>query len=74
MSMFDNVDATKKWVEYALKHHYIRQRMSGRSFVERCGDEAELARLDKKLEYMYRHKNFNLNQATSQYKNKKRFG
>lgn len=62
---YDKIQATEKWVEYALDVKDMQsEMMSTRDFKLKCQlmDALEIA--ERKKVYMYRHKNFNLNRAS----------
>ena len=68
----DEIPASKKWAEYSVDEYKIRELMKTAEFIERFEAEKALITLRRKIEWMYKHENFNLSDATSMYKRLKR--
>lgn len=58
------IQATNKWVEYMLDKHEINKILMHVDFATKMDLLAVLDVLERKIAYMYKHKNFELNQAT----------
>jgi hypothetical protein len=66
------IPASKKWAEYSVDEFKIRELMKGVDFMDKFVAEKALIVIRRKIEYMYKHENFNLSEATSMYKKLKR--
>jgi hypothetical protein len=71
-SRLNEIPASKKWAEYSVDEYKIRELMKGAEFIERFEAEKALKVVRGKIEWMYKHENFNLSEATSMYKKLKR--
>jgi hypothetical protein len=69
---FDKIPASKKWAEYSIDEVKIRALMKGVDFIERFEAEKALAVVKRKIDYMYKHPNFDVSEATLMYKKLKR--
>ena len=59
-----DVDATSKWVEYMLDKQEANKVLMHVDFTTKMNLLEILDVLDRKIDYMYKHKNFNFTQAT----------
>jgi hypothetical protein len=71
-SAYDEIDASKKWAEYSVDEYKIRQLMQGVDFTEKFDAEKALTIVRRKIEWMYKHRNFDVSEATLYYKKLKR--
>ena len=71
-SKIDEIPASKKWAEYSVDEYKIRELMKNAEFIERFEAEKALIALRRKIDWMYKHENFKLSEATSMYKKLKR--
>jgi hypothetical protein len=71
-SAYDEIDASKKWAEYSVDEYKIRELMRNVEFTEKFEAEKALSIVRRKIEWMYKHRNFNVSEATSNYKKLKR--
>jgi len=60
---YDKIKATEKWVEYSLDVADMSKLLMKVDFATKWKLMDALAVAERKKEYMYRHKNFNLNRA-----------
>ena len=67
-SAYDEIEASKKWAEYSIDEYKIRQLMQGVDFTEKFDAEKALIILRRKIEWMYKHRNFDVSEATLYYK------
>lgn len=72
VSRLDEIPASKKWAEYSVDEYKIRELMKGAEFIERFEAEKALIVLRRKIDWMYKHENFKLSEATLMYKRLKR--
>jgi hypothetical protein len=66
------IDATSKWAEYSIDEVKIKALMQGVDFNEKFNAELALKNVRRKIDYMYKHRNFDLASATAYYKKLKR--
>jgi hypothetical protein len=71
-SAYDKIPASKKWAEYSIDEAKIRGLMQGVDFTEKFDAEKALSIVRRKIDYMYKHPNFNISEATSMYKKLKK--
>lgn len=71
-SAYDEIEASKKWAEYSVDEYKIRQLMQGVDFTEKFDAEKALTIVRRKIDYMYKHQNFDVSEATLMYKKLKR--
>jgi hypothetical protein len=71
-SKYSEIPASKKWAEYSIDEVEIRRLMQGADFIEKFGAEKALSVVRRKIDYMYKHPNYNINEATAYYKKLKR--
>ena len=71
-SAYDNIEASKKWAEYSLDEIKIKTLMKTATYGEKFEAERALGVVRRKIEYMYKHRNFEINEATAYYKRLKR--
>jgi hypothetical protein len=65
-SVYDNVKATEKWLEYALDIVDMQDAMMrSLDFDEKYMLAQALVVAERKRDYMYRHKNFDLKRAST---------
>ena len=65
-SVYDNVKATEKWLEYTLDAVDMQEAMmKSLDFNEKYMLAQALVIVERKRAYMYRHKNFDLKRATT---------
>lgn len=69
---YDRIKATDKWVEYSLDQIDLKNALKTASFTDKYTIMQALKVVERKLDYMYRHKNFELSTATSQFKQARR--
>ena len=69
---YDLIAATEKWIEYSLDQIEINKLLQIVSREEKHVLLQALKVLENKLNYMYRHPNFELNVATAELKRAKR--
>lgn len=58
------IPATTKWVEYMLDKHDINKILMDSDFTTKMDLLEVLQVLERKIDYMYRHPNFNFKKAT----------
>lgn len=68
ITAYDKINATKKWVEYSLDQVDLKTALKTASFTDKYVLMQALKVVERKLDYMYRHKNFELSTATTQFK------
>ena len=71
-SKYEDIPASKKWAEYSIDEAKIRELMKSVDFVEKFDAEKALIIVRRKIDYMYKHPNFSVSEATSMYKKLKR--
>jgi len=71
-SSLSEIPASKKWAEYSVDEYKIRELMKGVDFIERFEAEKALTVIRRKIDWMYKHENFKLSEATLMYKKLKR--
>ena len=69
---YDEIEASQKWAEYSVDEYKIRQLMQGVDFIEKFEADKALGVVRRKIEWMYKHRNFDVTEATSTYKKLKR--
>lgn len=72
MISFNKIDATSKWVEYSLDLVEIKSLMKSEDFITRCELENTLKKVENKINWMYKHPNFNLSEASREFKRAKK--
>lgn len=63
-SQWHKIPATEKWVEYMLDKHDINKILMDSDFATKMDLLEVLQVLERKIDYMYRHPNFNFKKAT----------
>ncbi len=58
------IPATTKWVEYMLDKHEINKILMDSEFATKMDLLETLQILERKIDYMYKHPNFNFKKAT----------
>lgn len=58
------IPATTKWVEYMLDRHEINKILMSSDFATKMDLLETLQILERKIDYMYKHPNFNFKKAT----------
>ena len=58
------IPATTKWVEYMLDKHEINKILMDSDFTTKMDLLEVLQVLERKIDYMYKHPNFNFKKAT----------
>jgi hypothetical protein len=58
------IPATTKWVEYMLDKHEINKILMDSNFTTKMDLLEVLQVLERKIDYMYKHPNFNFKKAT----------
>jgi len=58
------IPATTKWVEYMLDKHDINRILMSSDFATKMDLLETLQILERKIDYMYKHPNFNFKKAT----------
>ena len=58
------IPATTKWVEYMLDRHEINKILMDSEFATKMDLLETLQILERKIDYMYKHPNFNFKKAT----------
>lgn len=58
------IPATEKWVEYMLDKHDINKILMDSDFATKMDLLEILQVLERKIDYMYKHPNFNFKKAT----------
>jgi hypothetical protein len=69
---FSKIDATSKWIEYSLDLVELKSLMKTEDFITRCELENTLKKVENKINWMYKHPNFNLNEASREFKRAKK--
>jgi hypothetical protein len=69
---YNSIDATTKWVEYSLDVLELKKVLPKSDFNTRFDIMKALKTAESKVDYMYRHKNFDINEAVASYKRAKR--
>lgn len=59
------IPATEKWVEYMLDKHDINKILMDSNFATKMDLLEVLQVLERKIDYMYKHPNFNFKKATT---------
>lgn len=68
----DKIDATNKWVEYSLDLHELKALVQVSDFETRFDLEKAIKTVEAKVEWMYKHENFNMSEATTLYRRAKK--
>ena len=63
-SQWHKIPATEKWVEYMLDKHDINKILMHSEFATKMDLLDVLQVLERKIDYMYRHPNFDFKEAT----------
>ncbi len=63
-SQWHKIPATEKWVEYMLDKHDVNKILMNSDFATKMDLLEVLQVLERKIDYMYRHPNFNFKKAT----------
>lgn len=63
-SAYDKIKASDKWVEYSLDLIELTKTLQKATFEEKFIVTAAIKIAERKRDYMYRHPNFNLSDAT----------
>ena len=63
--VYNNINATEKWVEYQLDIYDMNRILMQSDFNTKMQLLDALTVAERKREYMYRHPNFNLKRATN---------
>ena len=63
-SQWHKIPATEKWVEYMLDKHDVNKILMDSDFATKMDLLEVLQVLERKIDYMYRHPNFNFKKAT----------
>lgn len=58
------IPATTKWVEYMLDKHDVNKILMDSNFTTKMDLLEVLQVLERKIDYMYKHPNFDFNKAT----------
>lgn len=58
------IPATEKWVEYMLDKHDVNKILMDSDFATKMDLLEVLQVLERKIDYMYKHPNFNFKRAT----------
>jgi hypothetical protein len=58
------IPATEKWVEYMLDKHDVNKILMDSDFATKMDLLEVLQVLERKIDYMYKHPNFNFKKAT----------
>lgn len=58
------IPATTKWVEYMLDKHDVNKMLMNSDFATKMDLLEVLQVLERKIDYMYKHPNFNFKKAT----------
>jgi hypothetical protein len=61
------IPATTKWVEYMLDKHDINKILMDSDFTTKMDLLEVLQVLERKIDYMYKHPNFNFKKATDMF-------
>lgn len=69
---YNKIDATNKWVEYSLDLVELKASVKDADFSTRFDIERTIKKVESKIDWMYKHNNFDLNEAVSLYKRAKR--
>jgi hypothetical protein len=65
------IDATSKWVQYSLDEVELKKLLLTADFSERFDILNALKKVESKIEYMYKHKNFDMKKAVDSFKRAK---
>jgi len=71
-SMYNRIKATEKWIEYSLDLAEMQKGLSTLSREQRHELLGAIAVAERKRDYMYKHPNFKLNDAISEFKRARR--
>jgi len=63
-AVYANINATEKWLEYQLDIYDMNKILMSTDFTTKMNLLDALTVAERKRDYMYRHPNFNLKQAT----------
>ena len=72
ITAYDSIDATKKWVEYSLDVAELKALTRTSDFSTRFDIEKAIIKAENKVDWMYKHPNFDRSTATALYKKLKR--
>ena len=72
ITAYDSIDATKKWVEYSLDVAELKVMTRNSDFLTRFDIEKAIIKAETKVDWMYKHPNFDRSEATVLYKKLKR--
>ena len=72
ITAYDSIDATKKWVEYSLDVAELKALTRTSDFLTRFDIEKAIIKAETKVDWMYKHPNFDRSEATVLYKKLKR--
>jgi hypothetical protein len=72
VAAYSKIKATEKWIEYSLDIIEMTRLLASTNREERHLLVAAMSIAERKREYMYRHPNFKLEDATREFKRAKR--
>jgi hypothetical protein len=72
ITAYSKIKATEKWIEYSLDITEMTKLLSSTNREERQLLVAAIAIAERKRDYMYKHPNFRLEEATREFKQAKR--
>ncbi len=64
-SQWHKIPATEKWVEYMLDKHDVNKILMDSDFATKMDLLEVLQVLERKIDYMYKHPNFDFKKATN---------
>jgi hypothetical protein len=70
---YNLIPATEKWAEYSIDVYNLKKLLQGAEFKDKFTILQALKVAEAKVEYMYKHSNFEINEATKLYKKLKRY-
>jgi hypothetical protein len=69
---YDKIPATERWAEYSVDLYSLKKLLMSASFSEKHDIMKAIAKVESKVDYMYKHSNFDMKEALQLYKKLKR--
>ena len=69
---YQDIPATERWAEYSIDLYNLKKALIGASFSDKYKIMAAIAKAEAKVDYMYKHSNFDMKEALQLYKKFKR--
>ena len=68
---YNKIDATSKWIEYSLDELELKKLLLTADFTDRFDILKALKKVESKLDYMYKHQNFDMKESVTEFKRAK---